>query len=256
MKITWFGTASLAVTGSGESLLIDPFFPLNGSPTRVDEAAYAGYDTILVTHGHFDHILNLPSILRQNRAVAYCTHTPYLTLMARGVPEAQLRRILPGNTLALKGMRVDVYQSRHVQYDGKLLRRTFLNPRMLRYAGNLPLILSVFRAMPENGETVAYHIECDGVTVMVLGSLNLADAVEYPTRADLLVLPYQGTSDLLTPALSIIERLRPRAVVLDHYDDAFPPISSAVDVSDIQAALEHRIPLHLLSPGESMEIGR
>ena len=35
MRVTWFGTASLAVETAGGRLLIDPFFPLKGSPTRV-----------------------------------------------------------------------------------------------------------------------------------------------------------------------------------------------------------------------------
>ena len=71
---------------------------------------------------------------------------------------------------------------------------------------------------------------------------------------DLLVLPYQGASNLLTPAMQVIERLKPKAVLLDHFDDAFPPGSSAVDTSDIRRALEGRLPLHILRPGESLTV--
>ena len=254
MKITWFGTASLAVETAAGRLLADPFFPMKGSPTRVARDAYRGYQSILVTHGHFDHILSLPAILRESGATVWCTETPYRTLQAMDVPEDNLRLIAPGDAFEREGMRVTVYRSRHVEYDARLLRRTFLNPRMLRHAGNLPLIASVFRAMPENGETVAYHIEAEGRSLMILGSLNLAEGVDYPAGMDLLALPYQGTSDLLTPGLHIVERLRPRAVLLDHFDDAFPPISSAVDTSDIQQALSGRLPVYRLEPGGSLEL--
>ena len=79
------------------------------------------------------------------------------------------------------------------------------------------------------------------------------DATVYPTGADLMVLPYQGTSDLLTPAAAVIDRLKPRAVLLDHWDDAFPPVSSAVDTSDIHSALEGRLRMYCLEPGGCVE---
>ena len=254
MKAAWFGTASLAVEAAGGRLLIDPFFPLKGSPTRVDPAAFRGVGHILVTHGHFDHIMSLPGILREGGGTVWCTRAPRETLLSMDVPEERLRLIAPGEALEIEGMRVRVFRGRHVKYDARLLRRTFLNPRMIRYAGNLPLIATVFRGMPEAGETVAFCIEAEGKRLFALGSLGLAEDVDYPTDADLLVLPYQGTSDLLTPALAIVDRLRPRAVLLDHFDDAFPPISSAVDTSDIQMALAGRMPVHRLAPGASVEV--
>ncbi len=89
---------------------------------------------------------------------------------------------------------------------------------------------------------------------MVLGSLNLADDVAYPEGADLLVLPYQGTSDLLTPALGIVGRLRPGAVLLDHFDDTFPPVSADIDTADIETALAGALPVYRLEPGGRIEI--
>ena len=88
----------------------------------------------------------------------------------------------------------------------------------------------------------------------MLGSLNLAADVDYPTGMDLLVLPYQGTSDLLTPAIQIIDRLKPRAVLLDHFDDAFPPISNTVDTSDIQEYYAEKLPVNRLEPGQSFTL--
>ena len=254
MKITWFGTATLAVETAAGRLLIDPYFPEKSSPTRVARDAYAGYDDILVTHGHFDHIKSLPEILRSSPARVHCTAAPRETLLKLGVPERQLIQFRPGDAFAAQGMRVRAYQSRHVRYDRAILKRTLLNPRMLRYAANVPGILCGLLKYPEKGETVGFLIEGDGRSLYAMGSLNLDDATEYPTGMDLLALPYQGTSDLLTPALAIIDRLRPKAVLLDHFDDAFPPVSSAVDTSDIARSLSGRLPLYRLQPGESVKI--
>lgn len=254
MKVTWFGTASLAVETAAGRLLIDPFFPLKGSPTRVAPDAYAGYEDILVTHGHFDHIMSLPGILRAGRAVVHCTQTPRQTLMALDVPAERVIPFKAGDELELQGMNVRVFQSRHVVLDGALLRRTLLNPRMLQYAGNVATVLLGLRNYPENGEIVGFLIEGDGHSLYVMGSLGADDSTDYPTGMDLMVLPYQGASDLLTLAMQIIERLKPKAVLLDHFDDAFPPGTSPVDTSDIRQALEDRLPLYILSPGESLTI--
>ncbi|MCL2137682.1 MAG: hypothetical protein FWH40_09265 [Coriobacteriia bacterium] len=64
-----------------------------------------------------------------------------------------------------------------------------------------------------------------------MGSLGLADGFEYEQWADLLVLPYQGHSHLERQSLPIMERLMPHRVLLDHFDDAFPPVSRSIDTS-------------------------
>ncbi len=254
MRITWFGTASLAVETAAGALLVDPYFPMKGSSTRVDRAAYRRFGHILVTHGHFDHIQSLPDIVAESGATVYCTRTPRGTLVGLGVPEDRLREIAPGEGFSIGDMEIGVFHGRHVKYDGRLLLRTFLNPRMLRYAGNLPGIVRAFRSMPENGEIVAYCVRAEGKRVLILGSLGLDEAVDYPREVDLLVLPYQGTSDLMTPARRIVDALRPRTVLLDHFDDAFPPISCAVDTDGFRHSLADRLPVHRLEPGQWMEI--
>ena len=254
MNVTWFGTASLAVETEWGRLLIDPFFPLKGSPTRVPRDAFARYEDILVTHGHFDHIMSLPRILREGGARVHCTETPRQTLLALDVPGDRLVPFRAGDVLELQGMRVSVYQSRHVVFDRALVRRTILNPRMLQYAGNVATVLMGLKSYPENGEIVGFLIEGGDCSLYAMGSLNLDDATEYPTGMDLLALPYQGTSDLLTPALAIIERLKPKAVLLDHFDDAFPPGSSAVDTSDIMGRLSGVLPVYRLEPGQSLAL--
>ena len=60
--------------------------------------------------------------------------------------------------------------------------------------------------------------------------------------ADILLMPYQGSSDLVTHARPVLETLRPRRVVLTHFDDAFPPLSSSVDTAGIMEMMAVEYP--------------
>jgi hypothetical protein len=64
----------------------------------------------------------------------------------------------------------------------------------------------------------------------------------YPAEPDLLVLPYQGATNLIPPALVVIDRIRPRAVMLDHFDDAFPPVSASIDTKSLFQVLNEKYP--------------
>ena len=68
------------------------------------------------------------------------------------------------------------------------------------------------------------------------GSLNLREEQEYPIGSDLLVLPYNGWEDNLPPAVRMIERLKPKKVLLSHWDNTFPPITSYIDRAPIRDA--------------------
>ena len=65
MYLIWHGTASIEIGHSGGRLLFDPFVPLSGSPVPVTIEEFDGFTDILVTHGHLDHIADIPQIVRR-----------------------------------------------------------------------------------------------------------------------------------------------------------------------------------------------
>ena len=84
IKITWYGTASVRITADSSQLLIDPFFPFPDSRIKVSADAYNNCRHILISHGHFDHISSINSIMRDD-TVVFCTKTPYHSLCRKGV---------------------------------------------------------------------------------------------------------------------------------------------------------------------------
>lgn len=233
MKLIWHGTASVEIVCEEGRILFDPFVPLNGSDIPVKIEDYDGFSDIFITHGHFDHISSLPGIIKRNpKSLVYCTETPYNTLLKKGLSERNLKLIHYNDVLDINGFRIRIVHGKHAILPKASLNRLMY---MLKHPsrGNIPYIIKENRMCTENDETVFYQIEADGKTVNLMGSMNLRDDTEYPAGADLLVLPYNGWPDNFPPAVRVIEQLKPHRVVLDHYDDTFPPVTTRLDLSPV-----------------------
>ncbi len=66
MKITWLGHGSFRIEIGGQVLLLDPW--LTGNPVLPEEhhdAAVEGATHILLTHAHFDHVVDTLSLARR-----------------------------------------------------------------------------------------------------------------------------------------------------------------------------------------------
>lgn len=229
MNTKWYGTASLGIEADGKSILIDPFFNKNPRLPCADIEDFTQYDTIFLTHGHYDHLVDVPQILSHGNAHVYCTKTPAKTLRKMGVPASRIYVTEPGTTVSVNGFVVDIYHSKHVFFDVNTILKHAVSLDFYRHLPTaLRLIISAV-TMPEAGEIVGYHIHAAGDDMFVLGSMNCDSRVNYPKQVGTLVIPYNGCSSLEKTALSITELFEPRKVLLDHYDDSFPPITQLVE---------------------------
>ena len=246
MKLQWYGTAALRISDGDTAIAFDPFLGIPKGSCRPESVSgdipseLRQISDVFVTHGHFDHMIQIPALYAAGSAVIHATRTPCATLEKHGIPKERLDVISPGGHYSVGTIAITVYQGRHCVFDKALVIQTAL--RYLR-PGHLTHGLRLLRCnknYPENGETLFYELECRGERWQIMGSMGLDPEVTYPAGADLLILPYQGKSRPEVYAASLVARLQPQAVLLDHYDDSFPPMTAPIPTTAFETDLTQR----------------
>lgn len=259
MKISWYGTASVLLESEGFRIAVDPFLgiPLKETLLRrkLSAVKYRTADAVLVTHGHFDHIIDIPKLYHHSDTEIYATKTPCTTLLKRGVGKERLHLIAPGVSFTVGSFTVTVYQGRHCRFDLGVMLKTLFKKETLLHPKRLYELIVLNRRFPENGETLFYEIEAEGKRIQLTGSMGLDPGTDYPTGADVLILPFQGTANPAATVAPIIMRLKPEKIYLDHYDNTFPPMSSAIDTVGFTAKLLHGgLPAAAMKRGKVYEL--
>lgn len=230
MEITWFGTAGFRIKTDSRTLLIDPYLSRNDKafpkqslkPEDIQEG-----DVILITHGHFDHIYDVPTISANTGAKVFCGKGIGEVLIRNGVETEKIHEVdFDGEDFNFNGINAQAYFSRHVKFDRWLILKTLarINFRLSRF-------LSLMRDWPE-GQVLSWRIHVEGKTIHHFGSAGSTseelDRLHHqPT--DILLVPLQGHSDIIQIAHKYVTALQPRVVIPHHQDNFFPPVSIQVD---------------------------
>ncbi len=104
MKITWLGTAAIRLEADGETVLFDPFVQLIGgeNPNCLDD--FLQDQTICVTHGHLDHLMEVPEFLDPEsdaEATVYCGEVAAETLSDMVENTSNVVKVRPGDVIRL-----------------------------------------------------------------------------------------------------------------------------------------------------------
>lgn len=110
-RITYLGHSAFRfVTAGDEQILVDPF--LSDNPQTPDDLKTVGEcDTILLTHGHFDHMGDTVAIARETGATVVSNFEIFSYLSGQGVENAM--PLNKGGTAQVGGIRVTATHAFH-----------------------------------------------------------------------------------------------------------------------------------------------
>ncbi len=242
MELQWYGTATIFFQEDDTTVLFDPYISLNEKVRAYNHELAAEIKHILITHGHFDHLVDVPELLKDKEKTVHCSKTAAETLLKEGVNSHQINIIAPEDSLEIGPFHIRVLSGEHINFDFKLIMSTLFNRRLLQYKHNLRTIARSSPRKYPQGEVLVFEIEAKGKKVLHMGSLNLDEKEKYPEGVDLLTLPFQGRSDINEYALPFVEKLKPKALYLHHFDDTFPPVSQTVNCDIFVEKIRNNFP--------------
>ncbi|MER7442333.1 MBL fold metallo-hydrolase [Micromonospora avicenniae] len=228
VSFRWWGTAGWRVDIGDRTVLVDPFLSrihtglfdggMNGSTplevrTEVVDAYVDRAETVLVTHTHWDHFMDVPYIAGRTGARVFGTLTAYHLGLAYGVPSGQLSAVKGGEVMDFGAYTVEVVASLH--------------SRNASYAVSLPGVRLAPTAKPltvadlPEGDTLNYVLRvAGGPTVFFMGASdfvarNLAGIA--PDVAMVALNSTTVTADYVSRLMAALDH--PEVVVPVHFDN-------------------------------------
>ena len=257
VRLRWLGVAGWEVAFDGHRVLVDPYLTRQqyrdpatgrmdaGRPLEVDsriidrvlaEHLEGPPEFVLITHGHWDHLADVPALLDHERwngqPIRVLGGETHLNLLrAMGVPPARaadlvlvtggehLRFPLRSPTAPRPEYTIEVFRSLHSQLGGY----GFAPSGTLAAPPATPTTLGEL----VEGGSLGYQVTVgDRLRVMFLsGTANFAEREVAGARPDVLVLGASGNAAVHDYFERVLEVLGPpRIVVPSHHDDMVTPL--------------------------------
>jgi len=213
----WLGVAGTELTADDQTLIIDPYFTrismlrslfgrIEPDHELIAEKVRRG-DFVLITHPHFDHLMDVPDVVHNTGATALGSANACRLLAVLGVDEERIRKTEVGAKLSLKDFEVEVFRSQHMWTPG-------FSPGPLSPDLKPPLKAREYR-MDDN---YSFLISIGGYRLLTDPGDNPAGS---PPADILFVFPYRDDAYYR----SLLPRVRPKTVIPTHWDDFFRPLS-------------------------------
>jgi L-ascorbate metabolism protein UlaG (beta-lactamase superfamily) len=216
----WLGIAGIELGSEDQVLVIDPYFtripfwrqwfgsvhPNSALVRKMLPVCHY----VLVTHAHWDHLMDVPEVANYTGAVVFGSHNTCKLLGILGVPYEQVREIRDGDKLTFGPFEARVFQSEHKKAPGFLPGKISPNLRP-------PLRARDYR--------MDY---CFSFLISAKGRTLLTDPGEHPKQVEtadiLLISPHYDFAYLQ----SLLHQARPKVVIPNHWDDIWRSLSKPI----------------------------
>jgi L-ascorbate metabolism protein UlaG (beta-lactamase superfamily) len=214
LTFRWLGVAGVELKAGDQLLALDPFFTrpslvgllkpvIPNTPLVAEKLPHC--NVVLVTHSHWDHLMDVPEVTRHTGAVAYGSANTCQLLRLLGVPETQVKEIHVGDKLSLGVWNVEVIEGQHSPIPFARLFNGILPPGM-----QPPLRLQDYRMDV-----------CLGYCIRVMGMRVLVCAAQ-PQPAEHLFTIAQESYNYYS---RLFIGVQPHTVVPIHWDNFIRPLN-------------------------------
>jgi L-ascorbate metabolism protein UlaG (beta-lactamase superfamily) len=236
VRMKWLGNAGWEIRIGASVILIDPF--LTRKPASAAEEWKTNEeevvkninkaDFIFVGHSHADHVADVPFIAKRFASMIIGSRTTTNIALTAGVPQDRLRTIRGGETLRFDDFTVEVIESQHGVLKRSGRRRQPRSEEVLKpWSG--PIKGDAF----VEGGSYLYYFTFGNVRVLHQSTGNFIEEHLKPLRPDVALLADNSTYDW-PDALKL---LKPKTVVIHHYDEWRTPLSEGIPDSNQRRAL-------------------
>jgi len=208
LQLTYLGTAGWEIQDGLVTVLVDPYISrlkygggghpdddrpefartdLAWSDTDLIDSIITRADFILVTHGHFDHLADVPYIAKKTGAKVIGSETVITILRAYEVPEDQLYAVRGGEDYQFDGFSVRVVPSLH----SALGEKHYYDSRRWDAESNLQAPLRINQFI--EGRSLAFLARFEGHTVLTMGSMNFIEREFEGLNPDVLLPGINGS---------------------------------------------------------------
>ncbi len=218
----WLGAAGIELEVNGQILAIDPFFSrfpfwrLFAGRVRSDRDLVAEKlprcDLILVTHSHFDHVMDVPDVMRNTGAMVLGSANSCRLVAADGIPALRIHEIHTGDRLGLANYQVEVLRGEHGLVFGRPV-----------FAGPLPRRLTPPLGARDYRMDECFSFLIEGGGWRLLDWANVSPEGAAP--ADVLFVAPAAPASYYE---ALLAKVQPRIVIPIHWDDLFRPLSQPV----------------------------
>jgi len=179
-------------------------------------------DFILVTHTHYDHVLDVPHIALKTQAMVIGTESTENVMRAYNVPESQLITVRSGEDYDFGRFSVRVIPSLHSALDHKHYYSSEKAPAGMK----APLTLEQMH--PEGG-TLAYLIRFRGHQILIFGGMNYIEREIEGLQPDVvLVGAASSRKEIYDYTGRLMRALHfPALVIPTHWDNFFAPYAAS-----------------------------
>jgi L-ascorbate metabolism protein UlaG (beta-lactamase superfamily) len=213
--LTRFHTGTYSAEGA------DPATRIVSKPAVIDRYVSTA-DAILVHHGHYDHLPDVPHIARKTKATVLGNETHLNLLRALRAPAEQLSQVTGGEYLPFEGFTVEVYKSLH-SCGGK--RHQFAYPGTR--PGAVPPEPRTIADLVEGG-TLAYVLTIGGLRILSLSTAGFDPGALRDLQVDVVLAAPGGEPGVTDRLLATLKPVK--TVIATHWDDFDQPLDKpAVD---------------------------